>query len=345
MRMNGRKVFARLTFGIVVAMFFVLVASTEAQNFCTQTADSLLSACKAEVNDDGFVKKAICLNLSDAAERDECFAELASERKESLEHCQEQRSWRGDACKVLGQDRYDPEIDPAEFDHDFKNLTKPNPYFPLTIGNQWTLRSRTDNELNTLQVLNQTKAIEGVTNIVVRDKVFKNGSLVENTDDWFAQNMDGTVWYFGEEVKDFEVFEGDNPKRPELVSIDGSFKAGRDGDKAGIIFLASPKKGAAYLEEFSLGNAEDVTEILSTSYSFGSNADLDNLVPQQLADRFCHGDCVVTKNYSLLEPGIVARKYYARGIGFFLEVELDSDAVIQLVDCNFDPRCDGLPTP
>jgi hypothetical protein len=105
----------------------------------------------------------------------------------------------------------------------------------------------------------------------------------EATDDWYASAKDGSVWYFGEEVKDFETFRGDNPVRAELVSIDGSFKAGRDGDKPGIIALASPKPGDAYLEEFSVGNAEDVTEILSTTYSYGHDAELDENVPRKLA--------------------------------------------------------------
>ena len=120
-----------------------------------------------------------------------------------------------------------------------------------------------------------------------------------------------------------------------------------NGDKPGIIFLASPRQGDVYLEEFSLANAEDVTQILSTTYAYGKNAELDRLVPRRLAERFCAGDCVVTKNFSLLEPGIFSRKYYARGIGVFLEVETDpeTETVSQLVDCNFDPRCSALPTP
>lgn len=112
----------------------------------------------------------------------------------------------------------------------------------------------------------------------------------------------------------------------------------RNGDKPGIIFLASPAVGDVYIEEFSVGNAEDVTEILSTTYEFGDDAALDQGVPQQLAATLCSaGDCVVTKNFSLLEPGIFARKYYAQGIGVFLEVESEGD-VIQLVDCNL-PKC------
>jgi hypothetical protein len=103
-----------------------------------------------------------------------------------------------------------------------------------------------------------------------------------------------------------------------------------------------------YLEEFSLGHAEDVTEILSTTYTFGKQAELDRGVPRQLANLFCSaGDCVVTRNFSLLEPGIFAHKYYARGIGVFLEVEIDPESsdveISRLVSCNFDPRCASLP--
>ena len=101
--------------------------------------------------------------------------------------------------------------------------------------------------------------------------------------------------------------------------------------------------GDVYLEEFSLG-AEDVTEILSTTYSYGHDLVLDEGVPRVLAQRFCAGNCVVTKNYSLLEPGLFARKYCARGVGTILEVE-NTREVVHLVSCNFDSRCANLPTP
>jgi len=310
--------------------------------FCSQTANLLFRACGNEVQDDFFKAQAICLNVSDKGERAQCLADTITARNESRELCSEQRTGRLDTCKALGEDRYDPNFDPALFD-DPKHPTHPNPYFPLTVGNRWEYHG--GNEVNTVKVLNETKLIEGVTCAVFSDQVFKDGDLAEDTDDWFCPAKDGNVWYFGEEVKDFESFDGDNPRKPELVSIDGSFKAGRNGDKPGIIFLASPKPSAVYLEEFSLGNAEDVTQVLSTTYKFGSNSELDQLVPQQLAQMLCSGgDCVVTKNFSLLEPGDFARKYYARGIGVFLEVE-SSGKVIQLVNCNFDPRCAALPSP
>jgi hypothetical protein len=315
----------------------------EEGRFCSQTANLLFHACGHEVRADFLLASAKCINVSDQAERAHCIADAKATRSEGHQLCRAQLAGRLDACRLLGEGRYDPDFKPAKFD-DPKHPTNPNPYFPLGVGNTWEYRGR--NEVNTIEVLDQTKLIDGVTCLVVRDQVFKDGDLVESTDDWFAQAKDRSTWYCGEEVKDFESFDGDHPRRPELVSIDGSFKAGLDGDKPGIIFLASPKPGDVYCEEFSLGNAEDATEILSTTYEFGSDSELDRFVPQELAQRLCSSsDCVVTKNFSLLEPGVFARKYYARGIGFFLEVNPDSGEVLQLTNCNFDSRCAALPTP
>jgi hypothetical protein len=337
---------ARPSGALVVAFVICVVPGRgfAAGKFCSATAKALLTACGHDVEADYWNAIAKCTNLSVGEERRACLTEAGTSRRDGRSLCRDQWATRRAACRSLGEERYDPEFDPASFDPDFAHLTNPNRYFPLVIGNKWEYRGGA--EINTVKVLSQTKRIEGVTCIVVRDQVVKGGDLVEDTDDWYAQALDGTVWYCGEEVKDFESVDGDNPRLPELVSIDGSFKAGRDGDKPGIIFLASPAKGDVYLEEFSLANAEDVSEILSTTYSFGQDAELDRLVPQALAQALCGGgDCVVTKNYSLLEPGVFARKYYAPGIGVFLEVDPDAGEVVQLVSCSFDVRCVGLPTP
>lgn len=310
--------------------------------FCSQTANLVFRACGHEVQDDFLIASAKCINISDEKEQAQCFADVKAARSEDEQLCRDQRIGRLDVCESLGESRYDPGFDPANFD-DPKSPTNPNPYFPLVVGNRWEYRG--GDEINTVEVVDETKLIGGVRCIVVRDQVFKNGDLAEDTDDWYVPAKDGNIWYCGEEVKDFESFEGDDPRKPELVKIDGSFKAGRDRDKPGIIFQASPIPGQVYVEEFSLGNAEDVTEILSTTYAVGNDPELDRLVPRPLAKLLCAGDCVVTKNFSLLEPGVFARKYYARGIGFFLEVNPDTGEVIQLVNCNLDSRCAALPTP
>jgi hypothetical protein len=213
------------------------------------------------------------------------------------------------------------------------------------VGYQW--RYAGADETIEIEVLDETKLIEGVTCIVVNDRVTVDGQLVEDTDDWFAHRKDGTVVYCGEEVKDFESFPGDDPVLPELVAIDGSFKAGRDGALPGTQFLASPRPGAVYRQEWAPNNAEDAARVLSTRYDFGSDRKLDEHVPEALAELLCDSDCVVTLEFAPIEPDVFARKYYAAGIGLFLEVDLESGELVQLVGCSadLDPRCRVLPAP
>ena len=312
--------------------------------FCSDTASAQFDACRNEVRDDFFEGEAICINISDQEERDECFSEIRSARQEDKQLCRAQFQARRDLCAAIGEERYDPDFDPVNFDDDFRNLTHPNPYFPLGIGNVWEYAA--EDETNTVEVLDKTKLIEGVTCIVLNDFVETDDGGSEDTNDWHAQRKDGTGDYCGEEAKDFEIFPGDNPQEPELVSNDGSFKAGRDGDKSGTLFLGSPTVGTTYRQELSFGNAEDAATELSTSYSFGSNLELDEFVPQDLAELLCSAnDCVVTLDFTPIEPGVFERKYYASGIGLFLEVKVGTGDLNQLVGCNFDPRCANLPTP
>jgi len=332
---------------LVAALALATSSSATASDFpgfCTASADALLLGCYAHFIGDRYVRKAICWNVADPDERAECLADREQQRQDDKELCNGQHLTRVKACRLLGESRYDPKFEPDLFD-DPRSPTKPNPFFPLNVGYKWEYRS--GDEFNTIEVLNETKLLEsGVRCITVKDRVEIGGFTAELTDDWFATAKDGTTWYCGENTGVYETFEGDDPKVAELVEIEGSFKAGRDGDKPGIIFLANPKVGDVYLEEFSLDTAEDVTEILSTTYKFGNDADLDRSVPQELANRFCNGDCVLTKNWSLLEPGAFSRKLYAAGIGVIAEIDLDEpDVVTQLTNCSFDPRCENLPQP
>ena len=297
-----------------------------------------MSACRNEVLDDFYSEKAICIQVLDDEERNECESDAGEARKEANEFCKDQFQARGDLCDLIGEDRYNPNFEPVLFDDDFNNLTNPNPYYPLEIGNIWDYES--GDGMNRVEVLNRTKLVAGVTCIVVNDFVDNDDGSVEDTDDWFAQRLDGGVDYCGEEVKDFESFPGDSPVIPELVSIEGSFKAGRDGDLAGTIFLGAPIEGVTYRQEFSVGNAEDAATILSTSYGYGNDPDLDQFVPQALAELMCANDCVVTREYTPIEPDVFELKYYANGIGMFLEVNQDTGEINQLVDCNLvDARC------
>lgn len=336
----------RLTLGLAVALVFAVAGKSEGQgrDFCSKTARVQFLACQHEIKASRFTGKAICFNAPDAEKRKACLAELkVAQSEEGIQLCQEQRDARLDLCDVLGEDPYAPDFTPANFDDDFTNLTNPNPYFPLGIGNRWKYVG--GGETVTVEVLNKTKRIEGVTCIVVNDRGEVAGETNEDTDDWVGQAKDGSVYYCGEISMSFETFPGDEPTDTELVDVEGSWKTGRDGDRPGILFPGTPAVGATYRQEWSVGDAEDVAEVRSTTYGFGTDPELDELVPRTLAELLCANDCVVTREFSPVEPDAFERKYYARGIGLFLEVNPEAGEVLQLVDCNLDPKCTVLPTP
>ncbi|HXU47120.1 MAG TPA: hypothetical protein VN783_16440 [Thermoanaerobaculia bacterium] len=317
-------------------------APVAAETICAATADLAADGCKNAVQEDYLIASGKCLNVSATAARNRCLDAAVGARRMDLRLCRKQQLARFSICNALREDRYDPNVSPALFDDDLAHLTRPNRYFPLAAGDRWEWAGA---ESVVVEVLDRAKLIAGVRCFVVRDTVSADGTVVEDTEDWFAQARNGDTYYFGEESKDYEIFEGDEPPTPELITLEGSFKAGRGGDKPGIAFLAAPRKGKVYRQEFSLGNAEDIAEVVSTTYGYGRDAELDRLVPRQLAELLCAGDCVVTKEYQPLAPGVFERKFYAPGIGGFLVIHLDSAEVVQLVGCNFDPRCAALPAP
>lgn len=315
-----------------------------AGEYCSATAKAQLTACRAETSDDYNTALAICINESNSGDRTGCNRDAVEAREEQSDLCEDQYAARKAVCARVGEGRYDPDFDEANFVSDFERPGITNPYLPLAIGNTWDYQS--EDETAHVEVLPDTKLIDDVTCVVVRDQVSENGELREDTDDWFAlDRRNGNVWYCGEEVKDYESFPGDDPETPELVSIDGSFKVDRDGAKAGIVTLAAPVRGQFFRQEYSLGNAEDVVEVLETQYVYGRRPELDALVPRALANSLCGAGCVVTRDSSPLDPGPFEHKYYAPGIGLFLEVNPGSGSVNRLVGCNFSPRCAAIPQP
>jgi len=177
-----------------------------------------------------------------------------------------------------------------------------NPYFPLTPGTTFVYRGETDGvpTRNTTYVTFETKIILGITCTVVHDQAFERGVLVEDTFDWYAQDVDGNVWYFGEDTK--ELDENGN-----VISTEGSWEAGVDGAEPGIIMEANPQVGDRYYQEFYRGVAEDQAKVLELDAS--------------ICVRYgCFDNVLVTKEWTRLEPGVVENKYYAKSVGLIFEV-------------------------
>ena len=194
---------------------------------------------------------------------------------------------------------YEPKIRPADFGGPIDN-----PYFPLVPGARWVydVSTPTGPERIVVEVTHDTKEVLGIDAVVVRDTVSKDGALVEDTFDWYAQDTAGNVWYLGEDTKEYE--------NGVAVNTKGSWEAGVDGAQPGIVMKAHPRVGATYRQEFYKGEAEDRARVLSVSesasVSFGT----------------FERDIVKTKDITPLQPGLVEHKYYARDIGVVLEIDV-----------------------
>jgi hypothetical protein len=190
---------------------------------------------------------------------------------------------------ALGGEPYKPAIDPANF-----QPMVDNPYFPLVPGTTLKYQETVDGEdlEDEVTVMPDTKMVMGVKCVVVHDVVRGKGTVKEDTYDWYAQDKEGTAWYFGEDTKQF--------KAGGAVDTKGSWEGGANG-RPGIIMPAHQTPGKPYRQEYSANNAEDMAQVVASNGSV--------TVP---AGDF--KDCVKTKEWSMLESGN-EYKWYAKGIG------------------------------
>jgi hypothetical protein len=183
-----------------------------------------------------------------------------------------------------------------------------NPFWPMKPGTRWTYRETAPGatpQRIVVTVTHRTRRVaSGVTVRVVHDRATKHGQLVEDTFDYYAQDGKGNVWYMGEDTTEFE--------HGKPVSKAGSWEAGVDGAKAGIVMLAHPRVGRRYREENYPGHALDGAKVMSRSEQ-----------AQTPYGHFRH--LLFTKNFNPLEPRSLEYKFYARGIGPVLEVGISGD--------------------
>ncbi len=183
-------------------------------------------------------------------------------------------------------------IDPANFTGKVTN-----PYFPLEPGTTFIYRGVRDGQpmRDVLTVTNQTKTIQGVPCVVLHDNLYLSGRLAERTTDWYTQDKQGNVWYFGESTAELD-------RTGKVTSTEGTWQAGVDGAKPGIYMPAQPKVGQSGTQELYKGHAEDHFQVLSLSENVS--------VPYASSKR-----ALLTKEWTPLEPGVVDHKTYVRGIG------------------------------
>lgn len=176
-----------------------------------------------------------------------------------------------------------------------------NPWLAFEPGKVFRYSAATEDglETNIVEVTTQTKVILGVTTTVVHDRVFLDGELTEDTFDWYAQDRNGNVWYFGEDSKEIE--------NDMVVSTEGSWEAGVNGALPGIIMLGTPKPGMRYQQELAPGVAEDMAMVIGLSAT----------VSVEFGD---FTNALRTREWTPLERGSQEFKYYVPGIGLVLEL-------------------------
>ena len=318
-----------------VALLVIPITSTASHNHdraCTKSAKFLKYACGFEARDDYLSTIAICLNESDTDNKKECLREARVTQRETNMECREVFRARKSLCANIGEEPYDPPFG-EEFSQEFVDpreigkSVSPNPYLPLVAGNQWVYQSTTVNdegeeeiENNVVTVTDKTKLIDGITCLTVTDVEVDGEEIVESTEDWYAQDIYGNVWYCGEISENFEIFEGDDPEIPELVDIDGSWKSGREGAKAGILLPSVPQIGETIRQEVAWGDAEDIIEILATDAS------------ESAPGGSCTNSCLQTFDYTPLDSEALEHKFYVPGLGLIVEIDLNNGDRNELIE-------------
>jgi hypothetical protein len=184
-------------------------------------------------------------------------------------------------------------LDPADFSANIDN-----PRWPMTVGSRWVYRvtdsSDGSKQRDVIKVTDKTKMIaDGIEARVVSDIVTRHGKPIEVTKDWYAQDSDGNVWYFGEHTIEYKHGK---------PTDNGSWEAGVDGALPGVALPAKPEVGMSYREEYSKGEAEDQSRVLA-------------LDEQAEVPAGHYTDVLMTEDFSPIEPRVSELKFYAKGSG------------------------------
>jgi hypothetical protein len=184
--------------------------------------------------------------------------------------------------------------------NNFSNPTETNNmWFPLVPGTQFILEGTAEGQPHRVvfTVTDLTKVIDGVRTVVVWDRDFAAGQLVETEIAFHAQDNQGNVWNLGEYPEEYEA--------GEFLGAPSTWIAGVAGAEAGTLMPADPQVGTP---EYLQGRAPDI-EFLDCGQV--SRTGERTCVPAN-----CYDNVLVITEWSPLEPGSGQQlKYHAPGVG------------------------------
>lgn len=323
---------------------------------CALSANSMKQSCYFDVNDDLYETLASCQHIADSADRKSCQSSAWQARRDDSRECRSVHEARREACEILNEDRYDPDplLDPANVfvDPDMPVLT--NPYVSVEAGHTYVLRAgeidEDPEEIVVVHVSEDTRDVLGVPCRIVVDIVFEietneddevEYEVVEATDDLFALTAAGDVIYCGEVSRNYE--DG------VLRDLDGSFEAGIEWAKSGVLIRRDPVPGIAHRTEFAPGEAEDIIQYVTMS---GGPTDDQG---GEVEGFECDFDCLQTYDFAPLDPESTEFKFYkaddgseSHQFGFVLAVGMEDGEVVEReelvcvgdsLDTLYEPQC------
>ncbi|REJ81788.1 MAG: hypothetical protein DWQ36_14880 [Acidobacteria bacterium] len=284
---------------------------------CSAHAQLMRLACNNDRRDDYLVGLANCAYVVASEDQRDCRDEVRFERDERRNECEEVFDARMEICELVGEARFTPEIEADDFvdPEDIGDSVEPNPYWPLDAGHTHVILA--DGEVTVVTNTDEVRDVGGLPCRVVRDLVFEveieDGEVsyepIEVTQDWYAQHIDGDVYYCGENT--YEIEDG------LIDNTDGSFAHDSDFALAGVLVRRFPVPGEGDRQEMASDEAEDYVEYLDLAATPSAAEGGD------VAFAPCAGGCLRTFEANPHDPGESENKYYLPGTGFVLATKFE----------------------
>jgi hypothetical protein len=186
-------------------------------------------------------------------------------------------------------------FDPNRFSHP---AAVDNKWLPLKPGTQFVFMGSSSDGKKRLvfTVTDLVKVVGGVRNVVIWDRDYTDGELVEAELAFFAQDDDGNVWHTGEYPEEYEG--GKVVKAPAwLVGVKGA--------RAGFEMKEEPRVGTP---SYAQGYAPP-------PISWTDRAQVYQMGQRTCVPFRCYEDVLITREFNPDEPGRFQLKYYAPGVG------------------------------
>ena len=183
-----------------------------------------------------------------------------------------------------------------------RSTTIDNKWLPLKPGTQFVYEGATSEgqrrvpHRTVFTVTDLTKVVAGVRTVVVWDRDYSHGELVETELAFFAQDNGGNVWHLGQYPEEYE--HGKFVGAPAWLH-------GIKGARAGIFVKAKPRLGAP---SYSQGFAPP-------PINWTDRAKVHKLGQHTCVPAACYDGVLVTAEFNRDQPGKYQLKYYAPGVG------------------------------